>query len=99
MHDVSESSDATKNVTQSADNEIKQKQSEFERNAKKILGFKRFMSKISDMEKYCLLSVFKRDQFYLHTCAKQTSCPVVTRDFEYFIPKHIAVQTRRSGHV
>ena len=48
---ISQPSDATKNVRHSADYEITQKQSEFERNAKKILGFERFLSKVRDMAK------------------------------------------------
>ena len=42
---VSQPSDATKNVAQSINYEIKLKQSEFERNSKKILGFERVLSK------------------------------------------------------
>ena len=53
---VSQPSDAAKNVAQSINYEIKQKQSEFVRNAKKILGFERFLSKIRDIEKNYLLN-------------------------------------------
>ena len=60
MFYVSQSSDATKNVAQSVNYEIKQKRSEFERNAKKILGFERFLSKIHDIEKNCLLIKYTR---------------------------------------
>ena len=36
------------------------KQSNFERNAKKMLGFEHFSLQIRDIEKNCLLSTFKR---------------------------------------
>ena len=48
-------SNATKNVAQSVNYKIEQKKSEFERNTKKIYGFERFLSKIRDIEKNCLL--------------------------------------------
>ena len=51
MFYVSQPLDATKNVAQSINNKIKQKQSEFKRYAKKILGFERFLLKICDIEK------------------------------------------------
>ena len=54
---VSQPPDATKNIARSAEYGTKQKQSEFETSAKKILGFERFLSKIRDMEKNCLLKV------------------------------------------
>ena len=54
---VSQSTDVyvTKTVAQSINYKVKQKQSEFKRNAKKILDFERFLSKIRDIEKNCLL--------------------------------------------
>ena len=52
---VSQSPDATKNVAQSINYKVKPKQSEFDRYAKKILGFERFLSKIRDIQKSCLL--------------------------------------------
>ena len=55
---VSQPPDANKNVAQSADYERKQKQSGFERNAKTILGFERFLSKIGDNEKNCQLMIY-----------------------------------------
>ncbi len=55
MFYVSQSSDATKKVAHSINCEIKLKQRKFERNAKKILGFERFLSKIRDIEINCLL--------------------------------------------
>ena len=54
---VSQPADETKNVAQLMNYEIKQKQSEFEMNAKKILGFECLLSKIRDIEKNCLLMV------------------------------------------
>ena len=48
---VSQPSDPTRNVAQSVNYKIKQKQGDFEWNAKKILGFQRFLSKIRDIEK------------------------------------------------
>ena len=48
MFYVSQPSDATKNVAPSINYDIKQKQSEFERNVKKILDFERFLSKIRE---------------------------------------------------
>ena len=55
MFYVSQPSDATKKVAHSINYEIKQKQRKFERNAKKILGFERLLSKIRDIEINCLL--------------------------------------------
>ena len=48
---VSQPSDATKNVVQSINYEIKLKQSEFKWYAKKILSFEHFLSKIRDRKK------------------------------------------------
>ena len=48
-------SDATKKVAHSINYEMKLKQRKFERNAKKILGFERFLSKIRDIEINCRL--------------------------------------------
>ena len=49
---VSQPSDATKSVALSTNYQIKQKQSEFERNDKTFLGFERCWWKIDDIEKY-----------------------------------------------
>ena len=46
---VSQPTDASKTVAHSIDYKIKQKQSELKKNAKKILGFKHFLSKIRDI--------------------------------------------------
>ena len=54
-HFVSQPSDTTKNAANCINKRIKLKQSNFERNAKKILGFERFLSQIRDIEKNCLL--------------------------------------------
>ncbi len=51
-HFVSQPSDTTKNILNCI---IKLKQSNFERNAKTILGFERFLSQIRDIEKNCFL--------------------------------------------
>ena len=48
---VSQPSNATKNVAQSINYKIKWKKSEFNWDAKEILGFERFFSKVRDLEK------------------------------------------------
>ena len=53
---VSQPLGATKNVGQPIDYKIKPKQSGFKWYAKKISGFERFLSKIRDIEKNCLLN-------------------------------------------
>ncbi len=45
---------------------MKLKQSNFERNAKKILGFERFLSQIRDIEKNCLLTKLSWVNFISH---------------------------------
>ncbi len=50
-HFVSQPSDTTKNVVNCINWRIKLKDSTFERNAKKILGFESFLSRIRDIEK------------------------------------------------
>ena len=71
---VSQPSDATKNVGQSKTNKIKLKQSGFRWYAKKILGFERFLSKIRDIEKICLLII----NYYeaLHACCQVETLPL-----------------------
>ena len=49
---------------------IKQKQSEFERNAKKILGFERFWSKIREIEKKLRLNQLQGKNGRFHTVKK-----------------------------
>ena len=52
---VSQPADAFKKVANCINYRIKLKQSNFESNAKKILGFEHFSLQIRDIEKNCLL--------------------------------------------
>jgi hypothetical protein len=52
---VSQLPDTFKKVANCVNYKIKLKQSNFERNAKKILGFEHFASQIREIEKNCLL--------------------------------------------
>ena len=51
---------------------IKQKQSEFERNAKKILGFERFWSKIREIEKKIASQPIARKKWEISHCEKDS---------------------------
>ena len=44
--------------------EIEQKQSEFERNANKILAFERFLLKIRGIRQNCLFKIYNEDGFH-----------------------------------
>ena len=65
--------DATKNVAQSINYKIELKQSRIKWYAKKILDFDRFLSKIRDIEKYCLLILIP------YTCSKLVHLYIVVQ--------------------
>ena len=57
LYCVSQPPDTFRKVANCVNYNIKLKQSNFERNAKNILGFEHFASQICDTEKNCLLKI------------------------------------------